>query len=434
MPDRRSLLPLCCLLLGLSLAAIFVKAPRAAAAPLAQVYYVDSDATGAATGLSWTDAFTTVQDALAAAASGDEIWVAEGVYYPDEGSGQTNNDRNATFQLKNGVTIYGGFAGTETALEQRDLQANVTVLSGDVDNNDGVDANGVVTNPANIAGNNAYHVVNGSGTDGSARLNGFTITAGHSNAGLAQGGGLINSSGSPSLANLTFRGNKATDGGGIYNFSSAPSLSNVTFSNNSAHQGAGVYNFSSSPTLLDVVFSHNEADNYGGGMYNRTGSSPTLTNVAFIGNTAGSYGGGIYTNSGSPTLSNISFQGNLALTGGGYYSSKSSPTLTNVTFSGNRATTTGGGITNFGGNLTLQNSILWNNQDSNGVYTTTASIFLISGSVSVRHTLAQACKPDGVWESGCGADGGNNLADTDPLFVAPVDPATAPTVAGDLRL
>ena len=76
------------------------------------IIVVDKDATGAETGESWEDAFTKLQDALDIAA-GAEIWVAEGVYYPDEGTGQTDGDRTATFQLKQGVTIYGGFDGTE---------------------------------------------------------------------------------------------------------------------------------------------------------------------------------------------------------------------------------------------------------------------------------------------------------------------------------
>ncbi|MBN1583783.1 MAG: hypothetical protein JXA89_23960, partial [Anaerolineae bacterium] len=53
------------------------------------VIFVDATASGAATGLSWTDAYTNVQDALAAAVADDEIWIAAGVYYPDEGAGQT---------------------------------------------------------------------------------------------------------------------------------------------------------------------------------------------------------------------------------------------------------------------------------------------------------------------------------------------------------
>ena len=53
--------------------------------------------------------YPTLQDALVAASNGDEIWVVEGTYKPDRGGGQTLGDRGATFQLKNGVAIYGGF-------------------------------------------------------------------------------------------------------------------------------------------------------------------------------------------------------------------------------------------------------------------------------------------------------------------------------------
>jgi hypothetical protein len=99
--------------------------------------YVDQDAPGPAhDGLSWTTAYTNVQDALTVAAPGDEIWVAEGVYYPDEGAGQTDDDRASAFALKNGVALYGGFAATETLRTQRDWAAHVTVLSGDLDGND----------------------------------------------------------------------------------------------------------------------------------------------------------------------------------------------------------------------------------------------------------------------------------------------------------
>ena len=80
-----------------------------AAHTLDTIVYVDGNATGAATGITWTDAYTDLQDALTSAVLETEIWVAEGIYYPTDGS-----ERAATFDLKNEVVIYGGFSGNET--------------------------------------------------------------------------------------------------------------------------------------------------------------------------------------------------------------------------------------------------------------------------------------------------------------------------------
>jgi len=216
-------------------------------APTANVVYVNASVSGgAADGSSWPDAYPTLQDALSDTASVDEIWVAKGVYYPDEGGLQTNNSVTATFQLTNSVAIYGGFVGTETAHTQRDWQNNITVLSGDIDGNDtNKDSNGIIPATSDIVGNNAYHVVTGSGTDSSALLDGFTINAGQANGTTPnnRGGGIYNDSGSPALTNVTISANSATrDGGGIYDISSNSKLTNLTISANSALAGGGIYN------------------------------------------------------------------------------------------------------------------------------------------------------------------------------------------------
>jgi len=214
--------------------------PTAQAAPLApaaSVIYVDADAAGSADGLTWSTAFTNVQDALTSAGPEDEIWVAEGVYTPTNAA-----DRTATFQLEDGVALYGGFVATETLRTQRDWETHVTVLSGDLDGNDTTDANGVVTSTANITGTNAYHVVTGSGVTETARLDGFTVTAGKADGGWphSEGGGMVNeNSSSPTLANVTFSGNSADySGGGMVNEnSSSPRLANCILWGNSDSGG-----------------------------------------------------------------------------------------------------------------------------------------------------------------------------------------------------
>ncbi len=309
------------------------------------ILYVKWDANGANNGTSWTDAYTDLQSALSAASSGNEIWVAAGTYKPTTGI-----DRTISFILKNGVAIYGGFVSAETARDQRDPVTNVTILSGDIDNNDdsnNADGNFIDETYADIVGSNSYHVVTGaSGTT----LDGFTITAGYAfaNATIPRGGGMYNYYSNPTVTNVTFSGN-STDisGGGMYNYYSNPTVTNVTFSGNFGDvYGGGMHNYYSSPTVANVTFSGNKA-NHGGGMHNDN-SSPTVTNVNFISNEA-YYGGGIenYYDS-NPTVTNVTFRSNKAYyDGGGMYNQlSSSPTVTNVTFSDNSANS-GGGMYNY---------------------------------------------------------------------------------------
>jgi uncharacterized repeat protein (TIGR01451 family) len=318
------------------------------------VIYVDADASGDASGTDWTHAYTNVQDALAAARGGDEIWVAEGVYYPDEGAGQIDGNRDATFTLKAGVALYGGFAGGEALLDERDWAAHVTVLSGDVDQDDTVDADGVVTTTTAITGGNAYHVVWSAGLAETARLDGFVVTAGRA------------------------------DGGSYpYNY------------------GGGMYNDGSSPTLHNVTFSGNQATEYGGGMYNDYYSSPTLVNVTFRGNQADS-GGGMYNSYSSPTLHNVTFGSNRAGSGGGMDNFNSSPTLRNVTFGGNQATYSGGGMSNEQSSPTLVNCILWGNVAPNG-----PQIYNLNAYLNVTYSDVQ----------GDPVHPGTGNINVDPLFV-----------------
>ena len=141
------------------------------------VIFVDLEAAGANTGASWEDAFTTLQPALTWAEDGVEIWVAAGTYTPtlEMSPGIT---RTASFQLKNGVALYGGFDPSvgDVGFDDRDWAANPTILSGDLNGDDGP---GFANN-----GDNSYHVFYhppGLALDVTAVLDGFTITGGNAN-------------------------------------------------------------------------------------------------------------------------------------------------------------------------------------------------------------------------------------------------------------
>jgi hypothetical protein len=141
------------------------------AAPSTSTIYVDDGANGINDGTSWSNAYNHLQDALSTAADGDEIWVAEGIYYPDEGRANTSNALTETFTLKSGVAVYGGFDGSENDVGGRDWRANITVLSGDIEQDDTTDSSGVVVDPAAIVGDNSYHVVTSSGMSNTVELN-----------------------------------------------------------------------------------------------------------------------------------------------------------------------------------------------------------------------------------------------------------------------
>ncbi len=327
------------------------------AAAGAKTIYVDDDVSGLNDGTSWANAYKCLQDALADANDAPkpvEVRVARGTYKPDQGAKQKAGNREATFQLINGVTLKGGYAGLgQPDPNARDIESYETILSGDLNGDDAEVAllEHLLTEPTRAE--NSYHVVTASGTDGSAVLDGFTVMNGNANiwSGFGDGAGMYVGSGSPTVANCTFTTNSAHFGGGMYSgLTSNPTLTNCAFHGNSAGRyGGGMDNWHGSPTLTNCIFSSNWAFEQGGGIHTYE-SSPLLTNCKFIANLAGD-GGGVYSWHSSPTVIDCTFIENRAGIGGGIYATISSPTLTNCTFTANEAFYSGGGLSSGGESL-----------------------------------------------------------------------------------
>jgi len=429
-----------------SLTAI-VTATEADNEPNVGVLFVDDDATGNNNGANWADAYINLRDALSAAMASrgiEEIRVAQGIYRPDQGGGNATGDRTATFQLINGVTIKGGFAGTnEMTPNIRDMEIYETILSGDLNSDDIEVADPCALWEEPTRTENVYHVVTCIGIDETTLFDGFTITGGNANKFPSSGGGIIISYGSPRITDCTFSYNSAYDGGGMDIYSSnpvltnciftsnyaedtgggidnsdcSPTLINCTFENNFAYYygGGGMDNFLNHPTLIDCAFFWNTADGYfaeGGAMRNYA-SNPVLTNCIFKGNSVtdgySAQGGAIYNvsdvyfvsstphfNGSNPVISNCIFIGNVARQGAGICNVRNcNPFLTNCTFSGNSAQN-GAVLYNLSSSPVLTNCILWNG--SNEIWNNYAS------TATITYSTIQ-----GGWE-------GEGNIDFDPLF------------------
>jgi hypothetical protein len=235
-------------------------------------YYVHPLASGTGTGLSWTDAFTDLHDALAVAQKGDEIWVAQGTYYPS-----LTGNRSARFVLLSGVRLYGGFRGTELDLSERDWEAHPTVIDGDI----GIPGDST---------DNTRTLLYLPWPDSSTVVDGLVFRNGVANDTLLTprsigncGGALfiqgINGAAYANIRNCVFQRNTAIYcGGAVYihgaaTGSVAPAFVNCRFEGNRAVDGPGgaIHRYGSS--LLDridiikCVFHRNVARHLGGAVY-----------------------------------------------------------------------------------------------------------------------------------------------------------------------
>jgi len=377
------------------------------------IWYVNQAMPASSYGNSWATALKTIDEGIINAQAGDEIWVARGTYKPSrnaQGVLLPLYDKECTFTLKFGVSLYGGFFGNENSIDERNNfgygEINETILSCDFLNNDDYS-----NYPWTGTLENCYCVLSlyyAQGLDSTTIIDGFSIRGGHNTTSIGNGGGVVNYNNAPHLSNIVISNNYAKYGAGIYNTGDSSNLSiinseiinnyaeysgggvcnyanscplykNVLFEMNKSLQGGAMFNaWDANPRLLSCTLKTNSADLgggilndffaspiidscffiynsgiHGGGLMNTTGTSPVVRNSIFESNIA-DFGGGMGNDMANTLIENVSFIRNFCYAfGGGVYDSQSPSIYRNVTFSENHSGSGGGGI--FLGHLSKTN-------------------------------------------------------------------------------
>jgi len=319
-------------------------------------------------GRSWQSAFKCLQQAIdLAGEEGKEIWVAEGTYYPTLRR-NPNDLRSATFMIKPGIKITGGFKGTETEREPEGSPYR-TILSGDLGKDDGI----AWPAPQDKLKNNAYHVVTmfGDASIGRIKLEMLTVTGGVADGTgeNATGGGILNINCAPIFKFTIISKNMADsvgagimDKGGIRQFERCLIEKNITKKSG----GAGLYTVKGQLQIEASVFDGNivqdTLNHTGGGALFVKGTKLHVANSIFTGNEAKKDGGAIYNDSGMVFIESSTFYSNIA--------------------------TYGQSIRNEKGSISIINSILWNDagkQEISGSVVDVNFTCIVGGHAGIRN-------------------------------------------------
>lgn len=447
--------------------------------PIPAVVHVDPSATGAKSGITWVDAFTELQDAIAAINArpgSSEIHLAAGTYLADYEitSGLHTHDREASFHLPSGVATRGGYAGlVGVDPDAHDPGLYSTILSGDLLLNDGssfsnrtdnsrcvvrVDSAVVGTALDGIIVRGGYNVP-GYGTAMSITAGSITILNCRFSDNWGSSGAVF-SAGNPHFYQCTFDTNRAYysysvsggvqylgQGGAVQITAGAADFVDCGFNNNLGEtHGGALYEENSTCTLVRCTLFQNLCSSSssfygsegGGALYNKNGLLQ-LVDCTLNSNACRKNGGGLYTIGGTVSVAGcliVGNEGNTGFTtsqGGGIYSNNSSLSLSNCTLSDNRSSSAPAGLYSVGV-PTLTNSIFWNNLVGSASNQTTqiGGSFGSSGKPTINRSCVQGWT--GTW-------GGTGNTGSNPLFISlgtwdlkTSDPADDLFTAGDYHL
>lgn len=328
------------------------------------VLFVDASATASTeSGTSWANAMTDLQDAFALAnASGDiqEIWVASGTYRPGPPGA-----RAMTFRFANGVAVRGGFDGTEAEAEERDPANAPTILSADLNGDDGPG----FTNRSD----NAFHA--GYIRDFADRVELDRLTFAGGNADMA-----VNC-------------NADNTGGGLLTLFTDVLIRDCTFTDSEAYTGAGAaIQDQTKVRIIGSDFTHNrttdplaltsigifQTHGYAPGVYfsgDKTGDDNVMLNCRVMNNESSGGAAGVFAIGGQPTIAGclIAHNTGTSLYGneGLYIRLADGARVINTTVADNTGpsayTSNSSGCIIDVNDAVIANSIFWNNSSGGAV-------------------------------------------------------------------
>jgi hypothetical protein len=384
-----------------SVCAVFLNSPGAI---FGRALYVDDDAVGPRDGSSWATAFPYLQDALAVASATDEIRIAQGTYYPDDGAGVQEGDRLVSFYLPPGVLLQGGFAGPGTTdPNQRDPGRFASILSGDLAHDDPP-----VLFPQEVSryDDNSCRVLVLEAGDANTVLDGLQISAAAYNSDDLGSGGLWIEKGSPRITHCSFVRNSSV---GLWAAGGTPLIRDCWFYENPVglfvcDQGVATVEqswFSRNPTDIstvegDVYVSASHFTNSGpgwgfGSAIDSLGGRIVLNDCMFD-NQIGTHGACINGDHYVLEANRCLFAGNRAGVAGGslYLADNVTATITNCVFVGNQAGQRGGAVAALAhGSTRITNSIFWDNEARQG-----PQLYLEHGSLQVQYCDIQGGQAD----------------------------------------
>ncbi len=363
-------------------------------------WYVDASVTLSGNGTSWQTAFKTIQEGLHAAAHGNTVIVAQGIYVENIHFNGRNVTLRSTDPLQSTVvqnTIIDGGGGGNSAVSFVGTEDKTCLLAGfTIQNGTDADFGGAIGGGPphshtqatiqnnNITANSAY--VGGAIANCDGIIQNNNITA---NAAWLYGGALADCHGE--IRNNTISGNTAQDsGGGLYDCDGL--IENNIISANSGGLIGGGLKFCDG-TILNNSIAGNQASDYGGGLYHCRGTirgntiatnavgwqggalsycSAAIENNRIIENRA-TAGAGLDGCDG--VIENNLIAGNVATTVGGAVKFCDGA-IRNNTVVANSAGTVGGGFYSCDG--TILNCIVWGNVadlSADQIYTSTTPSF-----------------------------------------------------------